>query len=522
MIRKPSNSILNTIKGRIWLASTALAVTNCIFGFGAYLAVSFLVTDPFVTILVTFFVVSLITMVFGWWLSNDVIRPIENVTLLARSLERSPSATLPRTTGAAETDELLQTLHRGGQQMRNLIAVMDDVAAGKVDSALAPIEGADRLSASFQKLVAKVTDSITAKQDLELLQRNISMLVTDIAGIRNGKFDLKIRAESPQIKEIAETIRYLTNRLRSLALQVQSNSHQSEQAALDIRNSLQSAIDASDERAAMVSRNPVTQLTAGNNMEDLILEFGNDLAAARSLQDGFGEQGVSGSGSIERGAQLRGRVAEIVKKIQRLRTRSIAYAGVARITHELSKRSNLIALNISVVSGASDGSVGVLAAEIGSLSERAEHLQKQIAGSNEGLNSEIAELENDLTTVAKDIPDLVRLMSSAIQANMEFSTVIDRLSGLEQRFKSAASDHSLETDKISGLLERVTDASGTTAHLRDSELGIGRLIAMAETLRESVSDLDLPAAAGTAPRMRASAAPEPAELTSVPAAVEAT
>jgi hypothetical protein len=141
----------------------ALAVVNGISGLGVYLALSFLSADPTVTVLATFFLLALVTLLFGWWLASDLLKPIEEVTLLARSLERSPSASLPRTTGAIETDQLLQTLHRSGQQLRNLISLMDDVAAGKVEVASMPLESSDKLSASFQKLVSKVTDSISAK-----------------------------------------------------------------------------------------------------------------------------------------------------------------------------------------------------------------------------------------------------------------------------------------------------------------------------------------------------------------------
>ncbi len=47
---------------------------------------------------------------------------------------------------------------------------MDKVASGNLDVALTPLENSDRLSNSFQKLLAKVSESIQAKQDLEKLE----------------------------------------------------------------------------------------------------------------------------------------------------------------------------------------------------------------------------------------------------------------------------------------------------------------------------------------------------------------
>jgi pyridoxine 5'-phosphate synthase PdxJ len=59
-----------------------------------------------------------------------------------------PATSLPKTTGATETDELLATLHRNSRQLHNLIGLMDDVAAGKTPvGASAPVAGPhERLS----------------------------------------------------------------------------------------------------------------------------------------------------------------------------------------------------------------------------------------------------------------------------------------------------------------------------------------------------------------------------------------
>ncbi|MDI1241373.1 MAG: hypothetical protein PSX80_05575, partial [bacterium] len=137
---RPSRSVINSLKGRIWLAAGTLAVADCLLGLGAYLVLTFLSADPFLTLFATIVLLTAASLGFGWLLAKDLLKPVEEVALLARSLERSPSASLPRTTGAIETDQLLQTLHKNGQQIRNLISVMDDVAAGKTEAATIPLE----------------------------------------------------------------------------------------------------------------------------------------------------------------------------------------------------------------------------------------------------------------------------------------------------------------------------------------------------------------------------------------------
>src|SRR5690606_12761281 len=152
MATQSTDFLLNSVKGKIWLAVSGLAVLNCIVGVGVYFVASYYLTDSFLTVLLPFMFVAFIMMVFGWWLSNEVLRPIEKLSLLAKSLERSPLASMPKTTGSNETDELLGTLHRNSNQLKNLINMMDSVASGKTDIALTPLQNSDRLSVSFQKL----------------------------------------------------------------------------------------------------------------------------------------------------------------------------------------------------------------------------------------------------------------------------------------------------------------------------------------------------------------------------------
>ena len=77
---------------------------------------------------------------------------------------------VPATTGAVEADDLLHTISRASRQLNNFIDLMDDVATGNTQAARQPFEQSDRFSESFQKLVAKVTESIGAKAELDLLQ----------------------------------------------------------------------------------------------------------------------------------------------------------------------------------------------------------------------------------------------------------------------------------------------------------------------------------------------------------------
>lgn len=487
-MNKVQRSVTNSLKGRIWLGAIALAVVNGICGLGVYLTLSFLSVEPTVTVLATFFLTAFVTLVFGWWLSSDLLKPIEEVTLLARSLERSPSASLPRTTGAIETDQLLQTLHRNGQQLRNLISLMDDVAAGKVEAALMPLQSSDKLSASFQKLVSKVTDSISAKNDLDEIRSAVTQLSKQVGGVRNGDLDLNVRAEQTHTREIADAIRFLTTRLSNVTQQIYATTSECERSAAEIRASLQSTLESIDERTSLLERHGTSAPRSAGKWESLIKELSRAVQNATTAYEQFAGD-VSGPSRFSDAAeQLKSRVSESNKLAQKLRNRTAMVAQTARLAQELTKRANLIALNATIASNGLTSNE-LLASEIDGLSRKSEELHKQIVSAGEALNSEIAGIEKELASVGELAPNLGRALNASVQVNHALCEQIGKIGELEEQLRTASDESQLENDRLAGLLEKVSDVSLAAAMIRETESGVQRFSGLLDGLRDSVADL---------------------------------
>ncbi len=485
-MNSPSRSIASSIKGRIWLAASGLAVVNCLIGLAAYLTLSFLFTDPFFPLFAAFILLTLTTLTFGWWLARDVLKPLEEVTLLARSLERSPSASLPRTTGAIETDQLLQTLHRGGQQLRNLISVMDDVAAGKVEAATIPLESSDKLSASFQKLVSKVTDSISAKRDLDELRAAIAQLANDTSKLRSGHLELAIRSEHPQTKELSDVFRFLSNRLAGLTQQIYASTSECERAAAEARSSLQSGLDSIDQRSLPLANVAISG--DASKLDPLIGRLSDTVRRSTELYDNYAAQNANTSRAASASQELRAGVEETSRLLQKLRHRTSAVTQTARLAQDLARRTSLIALNASIASNGLT-SPEVLAEEIENLSVRSDELHKQILLAGESLNSEIAGIEKELSSLSESAPDISRALNSSLQISHALFEQIANIGELEQQLGSASEEAKLESDKMKGVIEKLADVSLTSAMIRESESSVQRFSSLLESLRESVSDL---------------------------------
>lgn len=487
-----SRSVINSLKGRIWLAAGTLAVTDCLLGLGAYLVLTFLSADPFLTLFATIVLLTFASLGFGWLLAKDLLKPIEEVALLARSLERSPNASLPRTTGAIETDQLLQTLHKNGQQLRNLISVMDDVAAGKTEAATIPLETSDKLSASFQKLVAKVTDSISAKNDLDELRAAIAQLSSDVSRVRGGQLDLTLRTDQPHTKEIADVLRFLTTKLASLTQQIYATTSQCERAAAEARSCLQSSLDAFDQRALGSLAKEVGQDDA--KLDTLLADLSAAVKNSSDLYDGYVTDSAASSRVADASMQLRSGVVETGRLVQKLRNRSSVVAQLGRQAQDISKRSNLIALNVSIASNGLT-SPEVLVSEIENLSTRSEELHRQILLAGESFNSEIAAIEKEIGSLNEFAPDISRSLNASVQVSHSLCEQIARIGELEQQIRDASEASRLENDKLKGIIEKFSDVSAATSMVRESESSVQQFSGLLEGLRDSVADLKLSASA---------------------------
>ena len=486
-----TDSILNSIKGRIWLAVSALAVLDCFCGLGAYLAVSFLVTDTFVTIFVTFFVLAFVTMVFGWWLANDVVRPIDSVTLLAKAMERSPNTTLPRTTGASETDELLRTLHRNSQQLQNLISMMDDVAAGRTEAVTVPLENSDKLSASFQKLVSRVTESISAKRELDALQNSLTAINSDIAGIRGGKLDVQIRADHQLTREIADTLRFLTNRLDQLVRGVKVSSAGANSAASEAKRVIRSVLETRDERSAKLTRGL-------SSISDLPSKADAMVGAADAAIAGF-ESAVSSSVDADspfdfaKVSRLQNGVAETARKVQKLRSRVAELPRLGRTANEIARKSNLIALNTEIQGedNTSSASFGLLTSEVKSLSQRAEVLGKEIRTLSESLSSEVSDLAKGFAEISSGTGDTSRGLEQTIRTLREYESRASELSELRPKLSEFNNEHTTESRKIAEFLQTISNDRSDETQIREAESQLQKLMTLVENLHDSISDLNI-------------------------------
>lgn len=495
MAKFNANTLSNSLKGKIWLATIAMAFFVCTSGLISYLVVSFLVEDTFYAIFIPFLCLAFGIMVFGWWLSNEVVSPIEKVAMLAQSLERSASISLPKTTGSTETDELLQTLHRSSRQTQNLVTLMEEVSSGNTNVALTPLQNSDRLSASFQKLLAKVSDSIDAKQQLESLRTAVSQITAEISRIRRGSLDSTVSSDFKETKEITETLRFLLNNLSEVVGTIRVETASSRTCVLDVRRSVQEIVQQKEAKVQDLKRAAGTLQEMPNGLKKIAESLANAAAAGnRSIETARAGAQTAQENRVALGS-LRRQIQEAMGRLGRLAERSREISKAAKTVEDLAHRTNMIALNASIhagETGSKSSGFTVITEEIERLAQRAENTNRQISALNKSMSVEIGEVERALGTTAKEIAELTRFALETGGSLGELEKYLTQFLSLQAQIAGDSNEQVAQSERALGIFTgSIVQTEENIVSLRHTEHEIARFSGMLERLELSAAHFKL-------------------------------
>ena len=481
----------NSLKRKIRLATGALAFLVFSFGIGSYPLVSLFTDNSIYVALGCFLFLAAAIMAFGWWLSDEALKPIEKLSLLAKSLERGVSTSLPKTSGSSETDELLQTLHRNNQQLHNLLGLMDKVSSGNLDVALTPLEQNDRLSVSFQKLLARVTDSIHAKRDLEQLKTAIRQITEEVILVRNGNFDVEIKSDFGQTSEISETLRFLIHQLNELINHVKNDSKQSHCAAKEARKTIQKIIVADENRIREMNQATLALKQVPQAAQRIAAElFASSHTARQSI-----EKAQIGTRRAQENVTavnaLRQQIREAVKRIGQLNERTQEIGKIAKTIEDLAQRSNMIALNASIqTAGTGVQALGVSAFtdEVERLAERAAKTNKQISTLNKTITADIGEIERSLQDSVSGAANLSKFAIETGSSLSELEKHTGQFLNLQEKLVASSGEQSADAElAFQSFVAAISATENAVKNLRESELQIAQIESAMENLQTAVA-----------------------------------
>ncbi|REJ77880.1 MAG: methyl-accepting chemotaxis protein [Acidobacteria bacterium] len=487
MPRQITNSLFNSLRGRIWISTSVLAFFICTFGLISYLVVTLLVNDVFYGIFIPFLFLAFVVVVFGWWLSNEIVSPIEKVTLLSKSLERTSSTSLPKTSGSYETDQLLQSLFRNSQQVQMLVALMEKVASGNLEVSLAPLEGSDRLSSSFQKLLAKVSESISAKEDLDKLQASLDQIRRELSPIRSGNLTVRVSNEDFQVKEISSTVNYLLERLTSLIKLARKDSSEASELAKDIEKHLRELVQQDESRIEELTQASITLKQVPNLVKKISEDLGNSSQSARNSIEKVQKGNEIAAQNADSVSRLRKQMREAVKRVQSLNERTQEIGKLATTVEDLANRTNMVALNASIQAtelGEKGQGFALVAEEVERLAARANTTNRQIASLNKSVSTEIRKVENALELAGGEIAGFSKYSIESGNILAELGRYVGQFLNLQKNLVSLAGEHSEESDQaFMTFMNSISDSKATVDELKHSSSELANLSVLMNNLQ---------------------------------------
>lgn len=511
MPRQITNSLFNSLRGRIWISTSVLAFFICTFGLISYLVVTLLVNDVFYGIFIPFLFLAFTVVVFGWWLSNEIVSPIEKVTLLSKSLERTSSTSLPKTSGSFETDQLLQTLYRNSQQVQMLVTLMEKVAAGNLEVSLTPLEGSDRLSATFQKLLSKVSESINAKEELDRLRAAVDRIKRETSPVRSGNLSARASNEDFETKEIAATINYLIENLTSLIELARNDSREAGDLSKTIERELREIIQQDEARIDDLTQASIALKQVPNLVKQISEDLNNSSQSARQSIEKVQKGNEITAQNAESVSKLRRQMREAVKRVQSLTERTQEIGKLAATVEDLANRTNMVALNASIQAtelGEKGQGFALVAEEVERLAARANSTNRQIAALNKSVSTEIRKVENALELAGGEISGFSKYSIESGNILAELERYVAQFINLQENLVNVAAERSEESEQaFLKFVNSISESRAKSDDLRRSTAELANLSHVMRNLQVGVSEYRL-SVPGTDPETEEAPVPD--------------
>lgn len=494
MIRKSSIPLADSLKGKIWLSSVALAFFVCTFGSLSYVVVSFLISDPFYAVFIPFLFLAMLIVAFGLWLASEVSAPVEKLSLIAKSLERGISTSLPKSSGSKETDELLDTIQRIGGQVQRLVSSMENVAQGNLDAVYAQNSNSDRISVAFQKLLTKVSESIHAKQELEKLQLEVNRLSEKAEFIRKENFSIKVETGDESTKEIALTINFLSEQLNDLASRIKETTAKTQPPAAQMKKDLTSMTLHDASRIQEITQTVSTLKNFPALLTKISGEISQSTAATSQEIEKIRENVLNSQEAFNRVGKLRRQLQESVQRVQKLREFAQEIESAARTVGDLAQRANLVALNSSIQSaeiGEHGKSFIVVSEEIQRLATRTEKTHKHIDALNKSVKSEIEKIEESLKSIGGEAANFSRFTIETSNVTSDIERYLSRYLKLQEKCDAYANEKSGEITQTFAVLDNfVSESSVFSKELQNSVQTAQEILQYVEAAQYIVADFN--------------------------------
>ncbi|GIU81578.1 MAG: methyl-accepting chemotaxis protein [Acidobacteria bacterium] len=482
-------SIFDSIRGKVWITTTALAFFVCVFGFVSYLLVSFIISDNLYAVLVPFVLAAICVVIFGWWLSGEISAPIERLSLIAKSLERGITSSFPNTSGSTETDEILESLRKIGLQMQKFMRSMEEVSNGNIENV--QITANDRLNQTFQKLLSKVASSIEAKEELDKLNQELEKLISQITSAGFSYEPFEIDFDSRRVREIAANFAVTVDELRRFLEESRETSTSGYKVTAEVRNSLQSLVEETDSR----TRELVRASKELKKLPEIVQRISTELSQATDWVKFSVEQINKRNHTVVESSNalslIRKKIQDAFVHAEQINQHFRQIDKFAKTLQDMAHRIDMILLNFSVHEAQSEGQLerpSLINEELERLAHRIEDLSHQIYVLRRGLQRELGGMMGLLDSSIQQVTNLTSSIVELRDSMEDLERYATKFLGLQEKTVSYSREQSQKIEESFQTLAKSTiEAEDFAERLRSLLIRLSDVLESMRKLQDTVS-----------------------------------
>jgi twitching motility protein PilJ len=201
--------------------------------------------------------------------------------------------------------------------------------------------------------------------------------------------------------------------------------------------------------------------------------------------------------TIEALDRTRAEVEETAARVTTLGERSLEVGTIVQLMGDIADRTSVLALNAAIeaaLAGEAGQGLGVVAADVERLAQRATDATKQAGGLLQTIQTEMHKVVTAIAESTREVGQGVQVANQAGQALGEVERVSVRLADLIQSTALVARQQACGSESLSQALREMTEVTQqTAAGTRQTVMSMSNLAALAGELQASVSIFQLSA-----------------------------
>jgi twitching motility protein PilJ len=490
------NKLLPSIKSRI-LLSSAVVIGLSLAGVLISGYLMFILTPEMVLLaLLPLVPIPFASGALGWWLMKEISESLSKVAIGAQMLERGGADASIPTTGAKETEEILDKLQCYSQGMQRMSVAMEQVARGELNVSMRPSSTTDRFGLAFQKLLEETSAGVKLKTDLNNLQHSLRTLTNDVAGAKYGDLSVEAVSDNEDVAQLAGVVNQLVQNMRDTVGKVRSSSTKSQNTSQEIQKTLNSILEFNDKVSEEISDASITLKQLPKSTQRISEKLADSSThISRSLTHTVKSVRIA-KNNLSSATVLRGQIDDASRRFQRMSDFSREAGKIVKVVEDMARRTNLIALNASIQAneaGEAGNGFSLIVKELEQLAERASGATKEFSTLTRIIQSEATEARSAIEETVREAAGITKFAGDTMDALSELEKNITQLSEMQENIVASAQKQNSDSGEISkAFLETAADSQKSLVTLKTAIASADQIIKISREMSGEVASFKLP------------------------------